>query len=264
MSQPTRTAAFTLIELLVAIAIIAILVSILIPTLAKAREAARTVLCLANLKALGNTSLLYRNDNEGVVPGFYDHAGAGQRETSWPYIYARYAGTKLNPDGEPVMSRDRSVFSCPQAVEEMKPESGNQQGSTYGIVYTGHSGRPTQNWHLAFRVRRPPPLTGYYTNTIGFYNVDALKRQDRTIYLVESVITWAPEQYERGYVGGLVSEHWYNPPGHRGMGQVRRCFNPVHHGRSNALFLDGHAGTFDTEYQDYLDWDDGECLWDWH
>ena len=257
--------AFTLIELLVVIAIIALLVSILVPTLAGARAMARNVLCLTNLRGLGNVSLLYRHDFNGVVPGFYDDGGAGVRELSWPYVYAKYSGTRLNPDGVPVMSRDRAIFSCPQAVGEMVPESGNQQGSTYGIVFTGHSGGVSKNWHRAFSVRRPPPNDDrYYTSTIGFYRIDALDQQEATIYLTESVLTWDPEQYERGYVGGMISEHWYNPPRHRGTGHGRRCFNPVHGGRSNAVFVDGHGGSFDTARQDYVDEGDAECLWDWH
>ncbi len=60
----TRSTGFTLIELLVVIAIIALLVGILLPALAAARETAKTTKCLVNFKEIGQGFTLYANDNK--------------------------------------------------------------------------------------------------------------------------------------------------------------------------------------------------------
>ena len=80
--------AFTLIELLVVIAIIALLVGILMPSLVRAKELARTAVCLGNLKNLASACMLYVGDNDGriaVTPAgktttfqFTDSTGAAQ------------------------------------------------------------------------------------------------------------------------------------------------------------------------------------------
>src|SRR5215210_1743473 len=63
-----RLRAFTLIELLVVMAIIAILAAILFPVFAQAREKARQVSCLSNLKQLGTAWMMYVQDYDEYTP----------------------------------------------------------------------------------------------------------------------------------------------------------------------------------------------------
>jgi prepilin-type N-terminal cleavage/methylation domain-containing protein len=80
--NPVR-AAFTLIELLVVIAIIAILASLLLPTLASAKKQAHRIKCLNNQKQLALTWVLYGTDhNENLVRNGAQ-AGASQRDKLW-------------------------------------------------------------------------------------------------------------------------------------------------------------------------------------
>ncbi len=68
-----RSKGFTLIELLVVVAIIALLVSMLLPTLARARELARRAICRTNCRGIGTSIEMYKNENKDQPPILPDH-----------------------------------------------------------------------------------------------------------------------------------------------------------------------------------------------
>ena len=73
-----RYSGFTLIELLVVISIIALLLSIVMPTLTKAKDAARNVVCRSNLKQWVYTCNAFALEHKDKMPDYYGNMGGGK------------------------------------------------------------------------------------------------------------------------------------------------------------------------------------------
>jgi prepilin-type N-terminal cleavage/methylation domain-containing protein/prepilin-type processing-associated H-X9-DG protein len=146
MRQRSHSSGFTLVELLVVIGIIAVLISILLPTLARARAAANTVKCAANLRAIGQGIAIYVANNRGTLPNAYIYDGmtiingtqlpaaATSGYVHWSYhLYGSAGGTRaIAPE----------AFACPELDNRGLPATnprqteldGGQVAETPGIV----------------------------------------------------------------------------------------------------------------------------------
>ena len=143
---------FTLVELLVVIGIIAILIGILLPGLQAARRQANQVKCLAALKEIGNSLMMYGNEHKGVWPVAVHAEGSapglmppgspvGSNERRWPDLLAKYVtkGKNISSASDITEIRRNSViWGCPEWTKTVDYDDTNFADRVrvgYGMQY---------------------------------------------------------------------------------------------------------------------------------
>jgi prepilin-type N-terminal cleavage/methylation domain-containing protein len=133
-----RIKGFTLIELLVVVAIIAVLVALLLPSLSQARSTAKRIQCATNLKTLGTTCLMYGNENRDYLPLGMDYC--------WINFDYDYNGTvygRLWKSLAPYAGNNKQILYC-TATDHLT--SWPAQGWDYWYDYCYFGGLYNPNW----------------------------------------------------------------------------------------------------------------------
>ncbi len=264
-----RGEGFTLIELLVVVAIIAILLSILLPSLEKARAQARQVLCLTNLRAQGQSEFFYSEANNGYIGRGIMGFGAPSGEFG---IYATtvlpglgYQGNPLAlwrgrtaglPPNEHTQKKLREVMKGPYGAQMQCPDYPDEAHErTYGRglrhVETQYNDYVASAMPIPYTVQQIEydvpgggdqgdefePATGVpdYIWTSKLDAIAAVTNPARKIYVTEAHVSMRWDQYRF---------HHFFLTSQLPFGARPRIANDQRHpGGINALFFDGHAVT---------------------
>ena len=204
----SRFKSFTLIELLVVIAIIAILASMLLPALNKARDKAKSISCTNNLKGISSLFTFYIDDNDGLYPPL--NAEGNESNKMWyTNLLVKYQGTcEWENEGWGNSGMKNPLWTCPSA--------------TPGLVYTGGGYGVNQCNFIC-----------YPSSKFAFRRLSKIINPSVKVVIMD---TWLPNQnYKTHYtfiVPGWSSNNWAN-----GVQQAA----PRHDNASNLNFVDGHV-----------------------
>jgi len=255
---------FTLVELLVVIGIIALLISILLPTLARARSSAQSTVCLSNLRQIYLGQSLYADANAGryaamynaaIIPPGADAETVSHYQTNWSIRLVPYISDDQGGDSSKQGKNDPdSVFACPAWTPE------EQSLTSFPTAYNINPNmirEPEWNYRRS-RVKRSTEIA-----LVADYTVvrpsPAMFAND---YLSAAVVDLDAE-HDIDLTQGYPYRVWATPPTVQTWGPANPAlaFGEPRHGdrdRLNIAFADGHAST-----RPPLDFRRYSGLWNW-